>query len=69
MNDIGERWMLPRLMGHLLNIAPGIEVHACRVTVPELREGLTSGQIDLVLGFLPELGKQFRQQRLPPLSG
>lgn len=64
MSDIGERYFLTRLREHLAQDAPGVEVQTCQPPLPELSAGLSSGQIDLVVGFLPELGKQFHHQRL-----
>ncbi len=64
MSDIGERYFLTRLLEHLAPMAPGVEVQTCQPSLPELSAGLVSGEIDLVVGFLPELGKQFHHQCL-----
>lgn len=65
MNDIGERLFLPRLMEHMALHAPHVAIET--VSPPsfeQLHEGLTSGRIDLAIGFLGGLGKQVRERRL-----
>jgi DNA-binding transcriptional LysR family regulator len=64
MSDIGERFFLPRLVGHLAKVAPHVTIEAVSQALPQLKAGLESGDIDLVAGYLPDLGKQVRQQRL-----
>src|SRR5947209_3557385 len=63
MSDIGERFFLPRLVERLAKTAPGVTVDAVSQTMPELSVGLASGEIDLVVGFLADLGKQVHQRR------
>ncbi len=64
MSDIGERFFLPRLQERLAKAAPGVTLEAVSQTMPELAAGLASGEINLVAGFLPDLGKQVHQRRL-----
>ena len=64
MTDIGERYFLPRLLRHLATAAPRVSIEIVSQSLPELQSGLASGDIDLVLGFLPDLGKQVRDLRL-----
>jgi DNA-binding transcriptional LysR family regulator len=64
MSDIGERFFLPRLVRHLAKEAPHVTIDAVSQALPQLKTGLESGNIDLVAGYLPDLGKQVRQQRL-----
>ena len=64
MSDIGERFFLPRLLERLAKTAPRVTIEAVSQTMPELAAGLASGEIDLVAGFLPDLGKQVHQRRL-----
>lgn len=64
MSDIGERFFLPRLVSELAVSAPGVTCETVSPSRPELTEGLAGGDIDLVAGFLPPLGKQVRSQRL-----
>lgn len=64
MADIGERLFLPRLMAHLAEAAPGVVVEAVSPGHDQLFDGLASGQIDLAVGYLPNLGKQLHQRCL-----
>jgi DNA-binding transcriptional LysR family regulator len=64
MSDIGERFFLPRLLGHLAQAAPRVTIETVSQGLPELRAGLEAGDIDLVCGYLPALGKQVHEQRL-----
>jgi len=64
MTDIGERHFLPRIVMHLSKAAPRVSVEAVFPALPELQGGLASGEIDLVVSFLPRLGKQIRDMRL-----
>jgi DNA-binding transcriptional LysR family regulator len=64
MSDIGERFFLPTLLGHLARVAPAVSIATVSQSVPELAAGLASGDVDLVAGFLPSLGKQVHEQRL-----
>jgi DNA-binding transcriptional LysR family regulator len=64
MSDIGERFFLPRLVSALAVSAPGVTCETVSPSRPELTEGLAGGEIDLVAGFLPPLGKQVRSLRL-----
>lgn len=64
MTDIGERYFLPRLAGYLTAHAPGVRIDTASPTREDLVAGLGSGDIDLAVGFLPGLGKQFQEKRL-----
>ncbi len=64
MSDIGERFFLPRLSEWLGQKAPGIAVETTSPGLPELADGLASGEIDLAVGYFPGLGKQVHQQKL-----
>src|SRR5690606_38830622 len=64
MTDVGERMFLPHLSRWLPDHAPGIRLETSSPGLPELYEGLGSGEIDLAVGFIPGLGKQVRQQVL-----
>jgi DNA-binding transcriptional LysR family regulator len=61
MTDIGERVVLPRLCAWLAKHAPGVAIETCQPDVRELVDGLASGEIDLAVGVLPDLGAGIRQ--------
>jgi len=64
MSDIGERLFLPRLLAELAVAAPGVLLRTSSPDLPALADGLAGGAIDLAVGYMPGLGKRFRQQRL-----
>jgi DNA-binding transcriptional LysR family regulator len=63
MTDISEIVLLPRLINHLQKTAPGLVVAAEKIT-PDSRRRLESGDIDLAVGFIPDLEAGFYQQAL-----
>ncbi len=63
MTDISEIVLLPRLINHLQNTAPGLVVEAEKIS-PESRRRLESGEVDLAVGFTPDLEAGFYQQAL-----
>lgn len=64
MTDIGERYFLPRLARRLDAEAPRIMVETLTPGLAELTGGLASGDIDLAIGFIPDMGKLICEQRL-----
>lgn len=64
MTDIGERVFLPRLLQHLSEVAPGVNLRTIQLPVKEMREALESGEMDLAVGFIPDLTTGYYQQRL-----
>lgn len=63
MTDISEIVLLPRLVNHLQSVAPGLVVEAEKIS-PDSRSRLESGDIDLAVGFTPNLEAGFYQQAL-----
>jgi DNA-binding transcriptional LysR family regulator len=63
MTDISEIVILPKLINFLQKTAPSIIIEAEKITV-ESRHRLTSGDVDLAIGFLPNLEAGFYQQSL-----
>jgi DNA-binding transcriptional LysR family regulator len=65
MSDIGELVFLPRILEHLRRTAPGIDVRTVSTPPAQLEEALQSGEVDLVVGYFPNLqGAAIYQQRL-----
>ena len=64
VSDIGERYFLPRLAGWLAEHAPRVSIDTVSPSRDELLSGLASGEVDLAVGFLPDLGKQVLEKRL-----
>src|SRR5207248_6933413 len=63
MTDISEVVVLPTLINHLRRVAPGVQIEAERISSDSAR-GLESGEIDLAVGFMPQLEAGFYQQTL-----
>ena len=65
MSDIGELVFLPRIHRHIRRHAPGIDLRTVNVRADDLQTALESGDVDLAIGYFPELaGASIFQQRL-----
>lgn len=65
LSDVGEIVFLPRLLQVLAERAPGANVRSLSLSPTELEEGLAAGDVDLAVGYFPDLsGNNFFQQRL-----
>lgn len=64
MSDIGERLFLPRLLDEVSRSAPHVVVEAVSPAVGQLEEDLAHGQVDMAVGYLGGLGKQFHRRKL-----
>ena len=63
ITDISEIVLLPRLINHLQNTAPGLVLEAEKIS-PDSRRRLELGEVDLAVGFVPDLEAGFYQQTL-----
>lgn len=63
MTDISEIVLLPRLINHLQQAAPQVSVEAEKISAQTPRR-LESGDVDLAVGFMPDLEAGFYQQAL-----
>jgi DNA-binding transcriptional LysR family regulator len=63
MTDISEIVLLPTLLNHLRKVAPGIEIDIEKITTDSVRR-LQDGEVDLAVGFMPQLDAGFYQQVL-----
>ena len=63
MTDVGQRVLIPYLLPRLKEIAPSVKIDVSYVSerTPKLLE---SGDLDLAIGFLPDLDAGFFQQKL-----
>jgi DNA-binding transcriptional LysR family regulator len=65
LSDVGEMVFLPRILDSLRRQAPNASVRSVTLPVAEVERGLESGDIDLAIGYFPDLRKQnYFQQRL-----
>ena len=63
MTDISEIVLLPRLINHLQTIAPDLVIAGEKISL-DSRHSLESGDVDLAVGFTPDLEAGFYQQAL-----
>jgi len=63
MTDISELVLLPDLINHLQQTAPGVALEAEKISA-DSRRRLESGEVDLAVGFMPDLEAGFYQQAL-----
>ena len=65
LSDVGEMVFLPKLLERLHREAPNAQVRSCSMRPAQISEGLESGEIDLAVGYFPDLaGQNFFRQRL-----
>jgi len=65
MQDIGELVFLPQVMERLRTLAPGFQIRTVNLPAAELEPALRKGEVDLAIGFFPELASaSVYQQRL-----
>ena len=65
MSDIGEMVFLPKLLDYLGKHAPHAMVRSISNPPPEVETSLANGEIDLAIGYFPDLKKNnYYQQRL-----
>jgi DNA-binding transcriptional LysR family regulator len=65
LSDAGEMIFLPRILATLRQRAPATMVRSISLRAPDVESGLESGEIDLAIGYFPDLRKSnFFQQRL-----
>ncbi len=64
MTDIGEIHFLPRLQQAVQHAAPAVVLSTVRDSAIDLRAEMAGGQVDLAVGWLPDLRAGFHQRRL-----
>ncbi|MGU7771728.1 LysR family transcriptional regulator [Burkholderia sp. MR1-5-21] len=56
MSDMSEFYFLPPLLAKLAEIAPGIRLEIASTAVESVSAAMRAGEIDLALGYVPDLG-------------
>jgi DNA-binding transcriptional LysR family regulator len=64
LSDIGEARFLPELVQALQRLAPGMQLEAWSLVPDKIGTALDNGQLDLAIGFLPELTDTLHQPLL-----
>jgi DNA-binding transcriptional LysR family regulator len=63
-SDYVELTLLPRLLGRLAREAPGVRLQLTPWSLHEAPQGLSRGELDLMIGFYDKLPPHHRQQPL-----
>lgn len=65
MTDLGEMVFMPKILRHLREAAPRATVRAVAASATQIERGLESGEIDLAVGYFPDLReKSFLEKHL-----
>ena len=64
MTDVGETVLLPGLMRHLDEHSPVLRLETAQLPAAEVAMRLETGDIDLAVGYLPQLRDKVRRARL-----
>ena len=65
MSDLGEMVFMPKILRRLRSLAPGATVRSVTLPPREVEDGLENGDIDLAVGYFPDLRrKSFVEQHL-----
>jgi DNA-binding transcriptional LysR family regulator len=64
MTDVGETVLLPTLMTYLEERSPAMRLETAQLPAAELPVRLESGDVDLAVGYLPQLPEKIRRARL-----
>jgi DNA-binding transcriptional LysR family regulator len=64
MTDVGETVLLPTLMRHLHQESPQLRLETAQLPAGELAVRMETGDIDLAVGYLPQLRDKTRRARL-----
>jgi DNA-binding transcriptional LysR family regulator len=65
LSDVGEMVFLPKILASVRRLAPHASVRSVALSPPQIAEGMEGGDIDLAVGYFPDLDSAaFRQQHL-----
>jgi len=64
LTDIGEAYILPKLLAETASRAPNIRFTTVRTGAENLREAMEVGEVDLAVGLLPSLQGNFFNRRM-----
>lgn len=64
MSDIAQMLHMPGVVAMLRTSAPSVRLHNVALPLREAKEAMAAGELDMAIGFLPDLGADFRRQPL-----
>jgi DNA-binding transcriptional LysR family regulator len=66
MSDVGAICLVPPLLDHLAQVAPGVTLEVVQVPVKDLLDEMASGRLDAAVGNLPVVHPSARSELLFP---
>ena len=64
MNEMGERFFLPKIMARLAEVAPGINLETVEMSSQQAQAALPNAEIDLAIGYFQDFAPNFFRQRV-----
>jgi DNA-binding transcriptional LysR family regulator len=65
MSDLGEMVFMPKILRRIRDLAPRATVRSVAASAPQIERGLETGEIDLAVGYFPDLReKSFQEKHL-----
>lgn len=64
MSDIAQALHMPTLVAAIRREAPLVHLENVAMSLRDAKEAMADGELDLAIGFLPDLGADFRRQSL-----
>ncbi len=64
MTDVGEVVLLPRLLRYCRDHAPNVSIRTVQVATAQMMPALEAGDVDLAIGYIPQLQTGIYQQQL-----
>ena len=65
MTDLGEMVFMPKIQRRIRQLAPHASVRSVAASAPQIARGLETGEIDLAVGYFPDLReKSFQEKHL-----
>ena len=65
MSDLGEMVFMPKILRRIHKLAPRAAVRSVAVSAAQIERGLESGEVDLAVGYFPDLrDKSFLEKHL-----
>jgi DNA-binding transcriptional LysR family regulator len=64
MSDIAQALHMPALVAAIRCDAPSIRLENVALSLRDAKQAMADGELDLAVGFLPDLGADFRRQSL-----
>lgn len=64
MSEAGQLVVLPKLLAHLRDVAPGVRIHVIRVPEDNPGDALAVGEVDLAIGHITTMTTGFHRRTL-----